>query len=453
MSETEIAGGWMPLTLGQLDFWEEFSSHPDMSLSTVAHYLDIEGDVDEDALARAIAQTVREAEVLSVRFRRGTNGQGPQQCCDPRQAPIVEHIDLRDFPDPFAEAERLMDADVHAKLDLATDKLSAQSLFRLGEKRYLWYLRAHHIVVDGYGLALIEQRCGQLYRHFRGRAEAGHPFHPFANFLAEEDAYRGSRRWEADRAFWSDYLDLPVDLPVLDRGGEDYGEPGLHHGAALPDAMCRNLQAAATSAKVGWPDMLVLLSGAYLYATMPRQSAGDRDVLTLWLPFMSRWGSVGAHLPAMLVNILPFHLSLDPRETLRAFLARSVGVLRKQRLHGRYRIEQIAADRGVPKNSRFFFSPLINVLPFNSPDFGECRVTRHILASGPGDGFNLTFRGEDDGSRLTLYIDADPAMTGRDAFERHTSDLPAFLEQCLSPEAMDRPVADLWSDFISVDCP
>ena len=433
MAHIDPAGGWLPLTQPQLDFWEEFSFHPDEPVSTVAHYIELSGAVNEGALLEAIKRTVRESEVLSIRFRIGEDGETPQQCCDPLHAPVVELVDLRDDPAPFEEALRRMNADVEARLDLRTDRLSAQVLYRITDDRYVWYIRAHHIVVDGYGLTLVEQRCGQLYGHYCGKGEAGPDFHPFGSFLAEEDAYRQSRRFEKDRDFWTAYLAPPVDLPVLDKDCEDYGGGGLHADAGLPEGFSTRLQHISRALEIGWPDLLVLLSGLYLHRNLPRP---DRDVLTLWLPFMSRWGSVGAHMPAMLVNILPFHLTIEPQETLGGFLARNAANLRKQRLHGRYRIEQIAADQEISKGRRFFFSPLINVLPFSAPVFAELVVSRHILANGPGDGFNLTFRGEDDGSDLNLHIDADSALTEADDFARYREELPLFLDAMLHSEAL-----------------
>jgi enterobactin synthetase component F len=357
---------------------------------------------------------------------------------------MVELVDLRAHPAPFEEALRRMNADVEARLDLRTDKLSAQVLYRIADDRYLWYIRAHHIVVDGYGLTLVEQRCGQLYGHYCGKGGAGPGFHPFPSFLAEEDAYRQSRRFEKDREFWTAYLAPPVDLPVLDKDCEDYGGGGLHADAGLPEGFSTRLQQISSALEIGWPDVLVLLSGLYLHRVLPRP---DRDVLTLWLPFMSRWGSVGAHMPAMLVNILPFHLTIEPQESLGSFLARNAANLRRQRLHGRYRIEQIAADRNISKGRRFFFSPLINVLPFSAPVFAGLAVIRHILANGPGDGFNLTFRGEDDGSDLNLHIDADSALTEADDFARYREELPLFLDAMLRDEALAVPAEEVSAAF------
>ncbi|PZU20956.1 MAG: condensation protein [Shinella sp.] len=444
MAHTDPAGDWFPLTQPQLDFWEEFSFHPDEPVSTVAHYIDLSGAVNEEALLKAVARTVRESEVMSIRFRIGADGRTPQQCCDPLHAPAVELVDLRASSAPLEEAWNCMNQDVEAPLDLRTERLSAQRLYRIADERYLWYIRSHHIVVDGYGMTLIEQRCGQLYGHYCGEGEAGPDFHPFASFLAEEDAYRRSRRFGKDNDFWNAYLDRVADLPVLDKSCEDYGGGGLHADADLPARFSARLQRLSRALEAGWPDLLVLLSGLYLHRALPRP---HRDVLTLWLPFMSRWGSVGAHMPAMLVNILPFHLTVEPGETLGAFLKRNVGILRTQRLHGRYRIEQIAVDRGISKGRRFFFSPLINVLPFSAPVFKGLAVSRHILANGPGDGFNLTFRGEDDGSDLNLHIDADSALTEAQDFARYREELPLFLDAMLSDEAMARAAEEISATY------
>lgn len=449
MSSPRSASQWMPLTLPQLDFWEEFTFHPDEAVSTVAHYLDIEGDVDESALKRAIEQTIAESDVLSLRFQQETSDCAPSQSCDPRQFPTLEIVDLLGFDAPVEEAIKRMEADVQMRIDLCQDKLANQALYRVAEHRYLWYIRAHHIIMDGYGFALIEQRCGHYYRHFLGLADPGHAFHPFTSFLAEEEAYRNSPRWQMDRTYWSDYLDHHGNLPVIHKGVEDYGTPGEHMEQPIADSLSQSLCARAAEISLGWPDLLVLLSGAYLFHTLPKQTVAGQEILPLWLPFMSRWGSVGAHMPGMLVNILPFHVSLGPQETLRAYLTRSAAVLKKQRKHGRYRIEQIAMDQNVAKGSRFYFSPLINVLPFSAPQFDGCQVSRHVLANGPAEGFNLTFRAEEDASNMILQIDTDPSMTGLKSAQKQ--DIRDFLTRALSPGALDQPVSVLWDSSMAVN--
>lgn len=431
----------MPLTLAQLDFWEEFTLHPGLPVSTVAHCLDIEGAVDRVALINAVVRTVQEADVLSIRFQPSARDGVPLQCCDPMRVPELRTIDFRQSPDPMRSAEEIMRADVEAPLDLLSEPLTAHWLFQVGESRYLWYIRGHHIVLDGFGMGLIEQRCGQLYTHFLSGADAGESFPPFSKYLAEEESYRVSERCQHDGDFWRRYLDSPIALPVLRKGGEDYGEEGHHAEAELPAEWCERLCRLAVDTGIGWPDLLVMLSGAYLFLHLPTQDLGDQRALPIWLPFMSRWGSVSAYIPALVVNILPLVVTVEADETLDRFLHRMERVLRQQRAHGRYRIEQIDADQGLPDGSRYFFSPLVNVLPFDPPLFDGCRVKRSVLSSGPGDGFNVTFRGRSDGSGLVLSLDVDLSISRR-AFDLHWQQLRAFLVRALMPSALSGRVEE-----------
>lgn len=447
MSQADSRRALMPLTLPQLDFWEEFTFHPDEPIATVAHCLDIDGVTDEQALVAAITQTIAESDVLCVRFRVEQGRETPLQSCDPQLRPVLQQYDLRSVADPLQDARLRMEADVAAPLDLRGDGLAATWLLRVDERRYLWYIRAHHIVLDGYGFTLIEQRCGQLYSQALAGGKAGPAFHPFASFIAEEEAYRASRRHESDRAYWRDEFAAHSPLPVLHRGDKQAGDAPHEVYGTLSADVSAGLRRLSQETGIGWPDLLVLLSGLYLSRSLPRQRIDGHEVLAFWLPFMSRWGSLAAHTPAMVVNILPFHLSFGSEESLEDVLRGNAATLRTQRRHGRYRIEEIAMDNGMPEGSRYFFSPLINVLPFSAPSFHACKVTREVMGSGQGEGIDLTFRGEDDGSELSFAMSADPAMFAREPFERHGEELPPFLARALALEALARPVAELLEEL------
>ena len=86
-------GYGQPLTLAQLDFWEEFTAHPGEAVSTVAHALELRGPLDEVALAQAIRQTIAETDVLSLRFALGPDGV-PHQLADPSRRPDLRLLDL-----------------------------------------------------------------------------------------------------------------------------------------------------------------------------------------------------------------------------------------------------------------------------------------------------------------------------------------------------------------------
>ncbi|MFD1798201.1 condensation protein [Paracoccus aurantiacus] len=418
----------LPLTLGQLDFWEEFLAHPGQPVSTVAHLIRLHGPLNHDAIAQAITMMAAEADVLSLQF---LDGDPPMQIVDPDRLPGLRQLDLRSHPAPEDEARRIMQADIDHPLDLCAAPLSALWLIRLSEDHWIWYLRGHHIFLDGYSMALIEKRVAQLYAHIAQGAPAGKSFARFGDYLAEEADYRGSPRHQSAREFWQRQLAAGHAPATLRKGSEGY--PVVPHSATIPlQHLSARLLQSAQRFEMGWPDLVTALCTLWLWR-VPASDARDNGLV--WLPLMGRLGSVAANIPAMVLNIAPFRVTPNPREGLAAVLGAMQQDLRSVRKHGRCRIEQIAADFGLKDDERFFFSPLINVMPFSNAHFpgGDCE--REVLAAGPGDGFNVTISADPRAEGMVMHLDADPSLTSRTLFDRHVAGLPDFLNRCLSADA------------------
>lgn len=430
---------WMDLTPGQLDFWEEFLAHPQEPVSTVAHLTRIEGAVDEAALAQAIRAVGDETDVLSLRFAVSPRTGAPIQRVDPANRPLLRHMDLRDQADPEGRARAMMADDLARPLDLCGPDLGAMWLLRTGDSVWLWYCRGHHIFLDGYAMALIERRVAQLYAHLTAGAPAGRPFARLADYLAEEDGYRNSDRHRQARDFWRQRL-AAGPLPArLRKGSEDYP---AHPRSASVDLghLAAPLRRASLRHGLGWPDLLIALTALWLNRNgCGPLSSGER---ILWLPLMGRMGSVGALVPAMVLNIVPWHLPPVAGASLAPALSTLATDLALLRRHGRCRIEQIAADAGLGGGERFFFSPLVNVMPFDPAVFPGCDSRREVLAAGPGDGFNVTVIADSRAANMVLHLDADPDLTDETCFGHHRAGLPRFLEAALDG-AGDAALSDL----------
>lgn len=446
MTHHQADGLWMPLTLAQLDFWEEFRFHPGEAVSTVAHAVELRGVADPPALARAIEATIAETDIMALRFSLGPDGQ-PVQRIAPARRPGLRRLDLSGRADARAQGFALMQADVDSPLDLLEQPLAAQWLIRLAADHYLWFNRGHHIALDGYAMGLIERRCARLYAAALDGGDPGPGLGRFAAYLNEETDYRASPRHAADGQHWAGVLAAEPRPRVLRKGSEDYPAESLAAASdlsGLRGALMRQAQATG----MGWPDLLTVLCAAWAALNLRDGSARHRQdrgriSMPVWLPYMSRMGSVAVSVPALVVNILPLDVSLSETEPLSQALAGLGTRLRKLRRHGRYRIEQIAEDYGMAPRSRFFFSPLINVLPFDEARFAGCDTRRHVLSNGPGDGFNITIRGDGEANGLELLVEADPLLTPPPEFARLSAGLPRFLAAALQPETLSLPLSAL----------
>ncbi|MEK3050100.1 condensation domain-containing protein, partial [Salmonella enterica subsp. enterica] len=140
----------LPLVAAQPGIWmaEKLSDLP--SAWSVAHYVELNGELDAPLLAKAVAVGMQQADTLRMRFTE-ENGE-VWQWIDPEYTfgePTI--ADLRDQPDPHHAALALMQADLRQNLRADSGKpLAFHQLICIDDTRWYWYQRYHHLLVDGF---------------------------------------------------------------------------------------------------------------------------------------------------------------------------------------------------------------------------------------------------------------------------------------------------------------
>ena len=151
----------LPLTEAQEGLWYVQRLDPANPVLNTGQYLDIRGAFDREAFRSAVAVAMGECEALAVRIEEGPDG--PRQSVDPDARAALQIVELAGHSDPAAAAQAWMQHDMQTPLDPARDPLAAQVLFVLSPAHHLWYQRIHHLVIDGYGTALLTSRILDLY--------------------------------------------------------------------------------------------------------------------------------------------------------------------------------------------------------------------------------------------------------------------------------------------------
>ncbi|MCE0556835.1 condensation domain-containing protein [Motilimonas sp. E26] len=417
-----MSHAWQPLTNAQQAYWDEFVRHPDQPLSIVAHCLAISGAVDINKLAQAINQAVAEAQALHLKFQWADSASYPQQMVARHQQPSVEVVDLRDQDNALEQADANMRLDVATPIDLVQDTMTKVQLYLINNEKVLWYLRTHHIAVDGYSMYLIEQRCAHIYQCLLNGTDASQrAFKPFDTYLKEHGDYQQSSRFESDKVYWNHYLDtanLALSNMVAEVTNTTVAERDVTASVSCA------LVTTAQKLMIGWGDMLTLLCATYLYQHW--RGEPERDPLPVWLPYMNRMGNPCANTPGLMVNTIPYLVRLDQNEAIDLFLKRAVTELRNHYRHGRYRVENKQRSSG-----HYCLSPFINVLPFDPPEFQACSAQQRVIAGGVADGFNVTFRCARQATKLSLKIEAETRLFSPSQLQRHADDLLQYLTKTL----------------------
>ncbi|MEV8019152.1 amino acid adenylation domain-containing protein [Streptomyces sp. NPDC086554] len=425
----------MRLTAAQSGMWFAQALDPGSPAQNTAECLEIHGPIDPALFAQALRQVVSEADALRVRIIEGAEGPAQLEVTDPTLPLKVR--DLRAAADPDAEARAWMREDLATPFDLAAGPLFAHALFRVGDERWLWYQRVHHIVMDGFGYSLLARRTADVYTALAaGETPASSPFGRLADLVAEDTAYRASETYDKDRRHWGEaFCDRP-DAPNL-AGRTALPSRTFHRRTAhlSPEATAR-LRELGTSMRATWPEVLVAAQALYV-----SRATGSAEVV-LGLPMMGRMGSVALRVPGMVMNVLPLRLTVTPQATFAELTRQVVLGIRAARRHQRYRYEDIRRDLGLLGDGRSLVGPLVNVMPFDyGLTFAGARTDAHNLSAGPVDDLTVNIYDRADGSGLRIDYDGNPALYEPDELGVHQARFMELLER-LSQAEPHAPLAE-----------
>lgn len=403
----------LPLTAAQSGMWYAQSLDPLSPAQNTAECLEIVGPLDQELFAAALRQVVAETDALRVRVEDGP--EGPRQTVAASvELPLTVH-DLRDVPDADGQAEAWMHADLAEPCDLAAGPLFRHALFRVGQERWLWYQRIHHLVMDGFGYSLLVRRTAAVYSALvRGQDPGPRTFGTLAGLVAQDAAYRSSEAFAADRTHWSDaFADRP-EAPRLAGRGALPSRTFLRRTAHLGPEATDRMRELATQLRATWPE--VLIAAQALYASR----ATARSEVVLGLPMMGRVGSVALRVPGMVMNVLPLRLTVTPGASFAELVRQVVLGVRAVRRHQRYRYEDIRRDLRLLGENRGLVGPLVNVMPFDyDVDFAGTPARARNLSAGPVDDLTVNIYDRADGRGLRIDHDGNPALYDEDALAAH----------------------------------
>ena len=415
----------LPLVAAQPGIWmaERLSTLP--GAWSVAHYVELRGALDPALLGKAIVAGLQQADTLSLRFEE-EEGEVWQWLAADRTFAEPSIIDLRTAPDPHRAATERMQADLAQDLRVdGGNPLVCHQLLRVGDDRWYWYQRYHHLLVDGFSFPAITRQIAAIYRAWqRGEATPESPFTPFAEVVDEYQRYAGSEAWQRDKAFWQaqrQALPAPASLSAAPLGGRAAGSDIWRMKLEMNADAFRRLASHAPQCQPA--DLALALTTLWLGRLCNRMDYAAGFI------FMRRMGSAALTSTGPVLNVLPLAVHIDAQETLADLAMRLAAQLKKMRRHQRYDAEQIVRDSGKAAGDEPLFGPVLNVKVFDYQlDIDGVQAVTHTLATGPVNDLELALFPDETGG-LSLEILANKARYDEAELRRHMARLTALLAQ------------------------
>ena len=310
-----------PLSFSQQRLWFLDQLDPQNAAYNIPAAVRLQGSLNLPALERSLNEIVRRHEVLRTAFP-SFDGK-PLQIIEPAYELPVQLIDLRGFSTGPRETEatRLAIDEVSKPFDLKRLPLIRVLLLRLADDDHLAVVTMHHIVSDGWSVAIFIREMAALYNSFsRGEgsplSELPIQFADFAHWqrewLSGEEFDRQLDYWKRQVAGAASQLQLPTDFarPVTQ----------TFNGAEYPFELSTDLSAAIKSLSRRKQTTEITVLMAAFIALLYRYTE-QRDI-AIGLPVAGRSRTELEDLIGFFINTLIIRLDLSPGMTFNELIER-----------------------------------------------------------------------------------------------------------------------------------
>ena len=347
----------IPLSFAQERLWFIDQFEPGSAVYNIDYAVWLRGELDVEALRRALNLLVERHEVLRTTF----------QVVDERPAQVVAApapVDLRVVDVPAEKAMDLAAADAATPFDLAQGPMLRATAYRTAPDEHLLVLGTHHIAADDWSKNVLARELSALYSRAVPEGEAvpkgeAVPELPvqYADYAVWQRNRLDGEALEAQLDHWRDrldgapaLLDLPTDRPrpavQTYRGGTE--------ATILPAALLRSLREIALR-----HDATLFMALLASFTSLLGRYTGNDDIV-VGTTVANRGQQEVEDLIGFFVNTLVLRTDLSGEPTFEQLLERvretTLDAYANQDVPFEKLVEQLRPQRSLS------FPPLVQVL-------------------------------------------------------------------------------------------
>ncbi|HME63255.1 MAG TPA: condensation domain-containing protein, partial [Candidatus Binatia bacterium] len=392
----------LPLSFAQQRLWFLDQLEPGSTVYNLSGAWRLRGSLNVAALERSLYEIIRRHEALRTTFSIVEDK--PVQVITSSVTLALSVIDLTERLEEERErdARRILGEDSRRAFDLARGPLFRACLIRLGEQHHELLLTMHHIVSDGWSMAVLNRELSALYRAFC--QSEPYPLAKLPMQYAEYAAWQ--RKWlqgeilRDQLSYWKTQLDgipavlnLPTDRPWTTV--ESFR--GRRQSIELSKELTQELK--RLSRMEGVTLFMTLLAA---FQTLLYRYSGQEDIV-VGSPIANRNRSEIECLIGFFVNTLVLRSNFSGNPTFTELLSRvketTLGAYAHQDLPFEKLVEEIQPERSVNR------TPLFRVL-FNMTNQEDANLdllgltVEHISYCEPESKFDLTLYVKEENGQI-----------------------------------------------------
>ncbi|MCE5295442.1 MAG: amino acid adenylation domain-containing protein, partial [Chlamydiales bacterium] len=305
--------------------------HPGTAKYNVGVYYKIYGALDIPRLCQAITTVVSSHDIFTSKEEVSVvdaSGKSPTE--------ILEWIE-EDNRVPF---------------QFDTGPLYTFTVFTFGRDLCIWYMKCHHILMDGWSFKLFFNQVAVAYEN----KSVEHIEGTYRAFVEEQNEYKQKPQYEKDRAFWREYFQDKDANTIFASNKEVSKVSGESVEIGFTQAIVKELEAIAVEQGVSLSQLFMASFSMILHKFYQKSS------MTFGVPIMNRKKKYES-VVGLFINLVPVRFELEKDVSLGQFLkavkSEFLKVLRHQRFQHAEIVSALDGTTGTKRlyDVRFSFEP------------------------------------------------------------------------------------------------
>jgi amino acid adenylation domain-containing protein len=350
-----------PLSSSQREIWFDQIVHAGIPLYNIGGVTEIPGPIDPALFRAAVERVVRENDAMRVILHPGDPLPVQEMLVDP---PVpFRFLDLSRDPNPDAASREWMQREFARPFALYGHLLFDYTLIKLGDRKYRWLIKQHHLIGDGWSISLIVRRMAEAYsdlasldlaRDTAGRAATtAQP--SYLDFVQDDAEYLESPKFDTDRAYWAaKYAD--ASEPMIER---DAGPAHRVPAGPVPSGVGQMWlerrfydELAQMATDLGATIFHVMVGALYSYFA----NVNGRADVVIGLPILNRATRSMKDTVGLFAGVSPARFRLGDDLTFAELIAAIGRELRQDYRRQRFPLSEIRrlCDAGQPGHQRLF---------------------------------------------------------------------------------------------------
>ncbi|KAG0005733.1 hypothetical protein BGZ65_010276 [Modicella reniformis] len=334
--------------------------------------------------------------------------------------------DLRGRANAETELERLRTQELNTPFDLSQDPLIRALMISVGNNEHFFLLTQHHIVSDGWSMAILHRELSALYSAYcQGEPD---PLTPLDIQYPDYAAWQ--KKWLSGDRLETDSSPRPAQ--------QSYA--GEHFPIRLDSQLTRGLK--HLSQKQGLTLHMTILAA---WSAVLSRLSGQDDIV-IGSPTANRNHHQIESLIGFFVNTLALRIDMSGEPTVRQLLERVRRTTLGAQAHQDLPFEQVVDIVQPPRNMSH--SPLFQVMfVWQNNEESEWRLpgleTSHQLPGNSSIKFDMELILYESSDEITGVLGYSTALFDRATVERQTGYLNAMLQAMVADECRTIKTVDL----------